>query len=120
LGVADLTTERLVKKIDWQATYVNTIVGGFPVQGKVPMFFATDKELLQAAAQLIGAVPFHEARVIRARNTLRMAELLVSESLLDEVRKLDRVEIIGSPEDWQFDERDWLRPFPIFAGAASV
>jgi hypothetical protein len=120
LGVADLTTERLVKKIDWQATYVNTIVGGFPVQGKVPMFFATDRELLQAAAQLIGVVPFHEARVIRARNTLKMAELLVSESLLDEVRMLDRVEIIGTPEDWQFDERDWLRPFPVFAGAASV
>ena len=58
LGVADLTTERLVKKIDWQKTYVNTIIGGFPVQGKIPMFFATDRELLQAAAQLIGAIPF--------------------------------------------------------------
>lgn len=120
VGVADLTTERLVKKIDWQTTYVNTIVGGFPVQGKIPMFFATDRELLQAAAQLIGAVPFHEARVIRAKNTLKIAELLVSESLLDEVRRLDRIEVIGSPEDWQFDEQSLLRPFPVFASAVSV
>jgi hypothetical protein len=120
VGVADLTTERLVRKIDWQSTYINTIVGGFPVQGKIPMFFSTDTELLQAAAQLIGAVPFHEARVIRARNTLKIAEILVSESLLDEVRRLDRIEVVGDPEEWQFDEQNLLRPFPVFAVAVSV
>ena len=119
LGVADLTTERLVKKINWYKTYINTIIGGFPVQGKVPMFFPTDKELLQAAAQLIGAVPFHQARVIRAKNTLKVSELLVSEALLPEVCDLDYVEVLGSPEDWQFDEQSLLRPFPNFALSAS-
>jgi hypothetical protein len=114
VGVADLTTERLVKKIDWHNTYVNTILGGFPVQGKIPMFFATDRELLQAAAQLIGAIPFHQTRVIRAKNTLKVSELLISEALLDEVSQLDNVEVIGSPEAWDFDEQDWLRPFPEF------
>jgi hypothetical protein len=110
LGVADLTTERLVKKMNRQTTYVNTIVGGFPVQGKIPMFFATDRELLQAAAQLIGAVPFHQARVIRAKNTLMMTELLVSEALVQEVCRLDRVEVVGDPGEWEFDEHGWLRP----------
>lgn len=110
LGVADLTTERLVKKMNRQATYVNTIVGGFPVQGKIPMFFATDRELMQAAAQLIGAVPLHQARVIRAKNTLMMTELLVSEALVPEVRRLPRIEVISDPGEWEFDAHGLLRP----------
>ena len=118
LGVADLTTERLVRKIDWQKTYINTIIGGFPVQGKIPMFFATDRELLQVAAQLIGATPFSQARVIRAKNTLKISELLVSEALLDEVKLLDSIDVIGAQE-WQFDEQNWLCPFPEFTKAAS-
>ena len=120
LGVADLTTERLVRKVNRQSTYVNTIVGGFPEQGKIPMFFATDRELLQAAARLIGSVPFHEARVIRAKNTLIMNELLISERLVQEVQNLDRVEIIGDPGEWEFDEHGLLRPaFDLKVGHAS-
>jgi hypothetical protein len=52
--------------------------------------------------------------VIRAKNTLKVSELLISEALLDEVSQLDNVEVIGSPEAWDFDEQDWLRPFPEF------
>ena len=111
LGIADLTTERLVKKVNRQATYLNTIIGGFSVQGKIPMYFATDRELLQAAAQLIGAIPFHEARIIRAKNTLKMSELLISESLLADVQTLEGVEILGDEDGFQFDNGGLLQPF---------
>lgn len=57
--------------------------------------------------------------MIRAKNTLKISELLVSEALLDEVKRLDRVEIIGALQEWQFDERGLLRPFPEFSQAAS-
>ncbi len=110
LGVADLTTERLVKKVDRQTTYINTIIGGFPIQGKIPIYFPTDKELLQAAAQLIGALPFDQARIIRAKNTLKVAELQISEPLLNEVRQLERVEILSDPEEIQFEGNGLLRP----------
>lgn len=111
LGIADLTTERLVKKVNRQATYLNTIIGGFSVQGKIPMYFATDRELLQAAAQLIGAIPFHEARIIRAKNTLKMSELLISESLLADVQTLEGVEILSDEDGFQFDNGGLLQPF---------
>ncbi len=111
LGIADLTTERLVKKVNRHATYLNTIIGGFSVQGKIPMYFETDRELLQAAAQLIGAIPFHEARIIRAKNTLKMSELLISESLLADVQVLEGVEILGDEDGFQFDNGGLLRPF---------
>jgi hypothetical protein len=111
IGLADLTTARLVSKIDIKATYINSILGGFPEQGKIPMFFNTDRELLEAAAQLLGATPIDEARIIRAKNTLVLNELLVSESLLDELRPLKQVEIQSHPEDIRFDSNGLLLPF---------
>jgi hypothetical protein len=119
IGLADLTTARLVSKIDMKATYINSILGGFPEQGKIPMFFQTDRELLDAAAQLIGATPFDQARIIRAKNTLLLDELLVSEFLLDEVRQIQQVQIQPEPEDILFDSDGLLMPFLFSSAKAS-
>jgi hypothetical protein len=111
IGVADIVTRRLVKKIDRRATYLNTLVGRFPIQGKIPMFFDSDVEMMHAAGMLTGVAPASKLRIVRVKNTLALADLLVSETLLDEIGGIDRVEVVGVPCRMTFDSFGLFTPF---------
>ena len=45
--MADVTTDRLVRQIDWEPTRVNALSSGTPSRIRVPAHFATDRECLQ-------------------------------------------------------------------------
>jgi hypothetical protein len=108
VGLADFISQRLANKIDLRATYINAIVGGFPVQGKLPMVMPSDRELLNAAAVLTGATPLHQAEIIHADSTLNLEKILISEALLQ--RDMDGIEITGQAAPPQFDENNNLIP----------
>ena len=110
VGLADLISRRLADKIDLHATYINTIIGGFPVQGKIPMVMPNDRVLLDAANLLCGVPSLDKARVIHADSTLNLERLLVSEALLPELEALEHVEILGSAVKPAFDADNNLIP----------
>jgi hypothetical protein len=84
LGLADFTTNRLVKAMNYQATVINCLTAGYPDGAFVPVHFETDREVLDAALAIIGKRSPEEARVLRIRNTLQVEELEVSEPCLAE------------------------------------
>ena len=47
IGMADVTTDRLVRQIDWEPTRVNALSSGTPSRIRVPAHFATDRECLE-------------------------------------------------------------------------
>jgi len=85
-GFADMTTKRLVKKINYAAMHMNAITSGVPDAAKVPMPFATDREAIETALGMIGLTPPEQARVVRIKNTLALTEIDCSEALLAEVK----------------------------------
>ena len=97
VGVADLISQRLSEKIDIQATYVNSICGGYPVQGKIPMVMPDDETLLNVAALLIGSKSITEARIVHVDSTLNLEEFEVSQNMISELDGLDNVKVIGIP-----------------------
>ena len=102
IGTAHFTTVRALRKMSLAQTYPNgltsTVVG--PVG--IPMTLPNDRLALQAALLTCNAVG-REPRVLRIASTLRLDEFVVSESLLDDVRRDARLSIVSGPEDPPFD-----------------
>ncbi|HSB70423.1 MAG TPA: hypothetical protein VLT62_13935 [Candidatus Methylomirabilis sp.] len=111
VGFADMTTWRLVKKINYAAMYMNAITSGVTEAAKVPMAFETDREAIRTSLGMIGLTPPEQARVVRIKNTLHLTEIDVSESMLAEVKAHDRLSQVTDPVPLVFDGAGNLLPF---------
>ena len=107
MGLADITTQRLVSKIDYQSTFVNTLTGGHPVVGKTPVFLPSDRDAITAALHVCGPINHEKAKVVRIRNTQELDRLWISETLYKAVKAdpelQEKLEILGEPREMQFD-----------------
>ncbi len=107
MGLADITTQRLVSKIDYPSTFVNALTGGHPLVGKTPVFLPSDRDAITAALHVCGPIDHERAKVVRIRNTQELERLWISESLYDmveadpELKK--KLQILGEPREMQFD-----------------
>jgi hypothetical protein len=111
IGMADMTTRRLVKKIDYKAMYINAITSGVPDGAKVPMAFDTDREAIEVALGMIGLTPPEQARIVRVKNSLHLVEMDVSEVLLPEVKANERLSVVSDLAPPTFDAMGNLLPF---------
>jgi Lactate racemase N-terminal domain len=104
IGLADLTTRRLVSRIDDEATYVNALTSRVPPSVRIPLTLDTEREAVQAAVKTCGAKDLARVRLVRIPNTLHLAEIWISESLLDEARANPAITLCGEPRALQLDE----------------
>jgi hypothetical protein len=104
IGLVDITTKRLVDKIDYQATYMNAITGISLEKAAVPMHVETDREAIVIALGSIGLTPPEQSRIVRIKNTLHMDEVEVSEIYENEVRQRPDLEIVEGPSPMTFDK----------------
>ncbi len=108
--MADLTTKRLVDKIDYDATYKNCITGISLEKGAVPMYFGNDRQAIEVALDSIGLTSSQMSKVVRIKNTTHLDIVAVSEVYLDALHQRNDVDILGDPEPMQFDRHDNLLP----------
>jgi uncharacterized protein (DUF362 family) len=113
IGLVDITTQRLVNKIDYQATYMNAITGISLEKAAVPMHFVTDQRAIEVALGSIGLTPSEESRIVRIKNTLHLDELEVSEIYAQEVRQRSDLEILEGPNPVIFDGDGNLRDLRV-------
>jgi hypothetical protein len=109
LGLADFTTTRLVKQMDYKATVINCLTAGYPEGALLPVHFDSDREVIEAALRIIGSREPHEARVMHIRNTLDLEELEVSTACLAE-RPCTAFEPVGPSRELTFDAAGNLAP----------
>jgi hypothetical protein len=107
IGLADVITQKLFDKIDFEAMRVNVQASLFLERIKVPFIAATDAAAFTLALKACGQIAAGRERVVRIRDTLQCVEAQVSKAVLDEIR--DKVEILRGPEVI-FDERGELIP----------
>ena len=86
IGFADLTTTRLVHRMDRRVTYVNALTSLTPNGAKIPIHFDTDQEALGMTLGSLGLSDPSTARVVRIQDTLSLEAIDVSESYLPELR----------------------------------
>ena len=95
VGLADIITRRLFDGIDYPATFENLVTSTFLERGKIPLI-ADNPAAAYGVALRICALPRGQApRVVRIRNTLRLAELQVSKAVLDEISETGRAVRVG-------------------------
>jgi hypothetical protein len=111
IGLADLTTQRLVQKLDHHSTYVNMAVSGFLMRGRIPPATPNDAEAVALALRAIVCLDTAQARVIRVLDTLHLGEMLVSPAVVKALAGRQDVTVLSEPQP-AFDSRGNLLSFP--------
>lgn len=104
IGLADLTTRKLYEKIDFAATYENTITTTFLERAKIPIVCKTEEEAYQIAMKTIWNLPGSKPRIIIIRNTLKLDEVYVSEDIWEEISHRPNIRPSGDWEELRFDQ----------------
>ncbi len=104
IGLADITTRRLVEKIDYAATYKNCITGISLEKAAVPMHFDSDRESIEVGLGSIGMTSPEKSKIIRIRNTNRLEIVDVSTAYTADLKNCTELEIIRPPQPMLFDE----------------
>ncbi len=103
IGLADFTTNRLVRAMDYKATVINCLTAGYPEGATLPVHFETDREVLDAALAIIGTRLPEAGRVQRIRNTLCLEEVDISEPCLEQANGGSTFEILGTANPLALD-----------------
>lgn len=103
MGLADTSTRRLFKKVDFDYTYANNLTSTVTLSGKIPMIFESDRLAIQAAIKTCNIADPAKVRLVRIANSLNIEEIAVSESLLAEAAGYPGLTVLGEPADWGFD-----------------
>jgi hypothetical protein len=117
LGMADVISDRLLRKIDWNPTQINSLTASTPAAIRTPVHFPTDRECLERIAPTAGKLDMGELRLGWIRNSLELGLLALSENLLPEIQAHPRLEILELPRELDFDAGGNLADLLIPAGA---
>lgn len=98
IGLADITTRRLVKKINYGATLKNVLTTSFLDRAKIPVVLPNDREAIETAIGLLSKRP-EELRVVQIENTLELEEFYVSPAMADN----PCLETLGPVRKMEFD-----------------
>jgi hypothetical protein len=93
LGILDFTTRRAFDKFDFENTYPNALTSTVPMSVKIPMVLRSDRQAIQAAIKTCNILDKSAVRLVRIKNTVEVAEIDVSEALLEEARANPYLEV---------------------------
>jgi hypothetical protein len=106
LGLADFTTDRLVKSIDRLTTYTNCLTTTLIDRCRLPLFFPDDRQAIAAAVTSLGAVELGEVTYAQVKDTLHLDRIRVSANLAGRLRPFPGISVApagGPPLSLQFD-----------------
>ena len=109
VGLADFTTERLVRAIDWHATYMNAYTSGTGglLRTRLPTVQPTDRAAIAMAIRMCGKPDPATVRLARIKNTLLPAYVELSASLLPDTEAA-QLEVTGPAHPMRFDSASQL------------
>jgi hypothetical protein len=111
LGMADVVHDRLVNRVDWEPTTINSLTSGTPAAIRTPIHFSTDRECLERIAPTVGKLDLSQVTYGWIRNSMELGRLGLSANLLDRIRERPDLEL-EAVVDWEFDANgDLISPF---------
>ena len=111
LGVAEYCHQQVVEKMDREITYINCMTGNAPAGATIPIYYETDRKVLEAALKTVGLVEPENAKILRIHNTLELSEVLISEAYRPQIEQREDLEIVAPATDLGFDSSDNLLPW---------
>ncbi|MFQ6133976.1 MAG: lactate racemase domain-containing protein [Armatimonadota bacterium] len=112
IGMADLTTQRLVDSISREATQTNAITARSISRAKIPTTVASDRELLEVALGQATPPQQEAPRIAIIQDTLHLQTLHISEALLAEAEGNENVTVERGPMELILGPDGSLSEFP--------
>ena len=106
IGLADICTRRLARKIDTPATYANCITSTVLASARLPVIMESDRAAVQVALKTSNAADPAAPRMVWLTDTLHLETIRISEALLPEARENPAIEVLGEAEAPLFDAED--------------
>jgi hypothetical protein len=110
VGLADLTTTRLVRATDPHATFINALTSMTPLSAKMPIYFETDREAISSGLASLAIPDTSLARVVRIADTLSLEILQVAEAYSELLAQREDLMKLDDPEEMKFNSSDNLLP----------
>lgn len=102
VGMADIITQHLRDKIDWQATYTNAVTSNFLAGARLPL---TCPDSQTAVALALQPYDPQTVRAVWIADTAHLHEMLVSPVLLAELARSPGLSQVSEPEPLRFEGR---------------
>ena len=113
IGLADVTTTRLVEAMDQRVTYINALTSLTPNCAKIPIHFDTDREAIERALASLGLPDIRQAKIIRIADTLSLENVEVSEAYKNLVKQQPGLSAATSGDELLFDSSGNLPPIRV-------
>ncbi len=104
-GMADVVHDRLLAKIDWNPTSINSLTASSPAAIKIPLHYPSDRECLEKVMPTVGKLDLKEVTFGWIQNTLDLSPLALSANLLPIIEANPALEILGDPIPMEFDAK---------------
>ncbi|MFO7557693.1 MAG: DUF362 domain-containing protein [Desulfobacterales bacterium] len=111
IGLADVTTKRLVDALDRKKTYANAIAAISPEKAAIPLYVESDLQALEICISACGIKSNQEARIIRIKNTASLEYFKVSRAFEEDVNLNGRLSFVAPWGKMHFDDNGNL---PVF------
>jgi hypothetical protein len=102
LGMADVVTDRLVKRTDWTPTIINSLTANTPAAIRTPVHFAADRECIERFLPTVGKLDLTEVTLGWIRNTMELGRIGLSENVRAQIEANPNLEI-EAVADFEFD-----------------
>jgi hypothetical protein len=113
MGLADFCLRRLADKIDWQATYLNSLTAAQPASARLPVVCASDREAIGHALVAAGVQRSRDARIARIKNTAHIETMVVSTAALATLNNRSRYCVDAASDALALCSDDSFAPFPL-------
>ena len=110
IGMADLTTRRVIDMVDLQATYTNAITAWVLRSALLPIALENDRDVLEAT--LNQSPGLRQVRMARIVSTLDLQVFWATEALLSELREQQGIIVDDTALQLQFDNNGRLLSLP--------
>jgi len=111
IGLADVTTTRLVSAMDRKKTYANSMAAVSIEKAAIPMYFDTDREALAACAAGLGLSGLTTVRMVRIISTKHLEVIEMSMAFEKEIEADPGLSRISAWSAEAFDDDGNLLPF---------
>jgi hypothetical protein len=111
IGMADVTSDRLARQIDWEPTRVNALSASVPSRIRLPTHFPDDRACLRWISATAGKTDPDLVTFAWIRNTLLLDRLAISENLRGQIDAVPHA-VVDGPFEVQWDnDGNLVSPF---------
>jgi len=108
IGLADLTTQHVMKKIDMETTHMNALTSGVLRSVCLPIPLKNDRIALETALNLLPNPS--QVKMARITNTLKVQKFWVTDNCLSQLNSREGVILDDKPVEIEFDNSGRIKP----------